>query len=128
VDLRTCPPRARKTTCLAPPPDDGAERRLTPRFRCRLNCYCSPITLTQRIAPWTAFVQDVSSDGIQLVFGHPVPAGTFLCVTLLTPPGQFVRQLRARVIRSRRSEQSPYWTIGCSLNPELSNPELDALL
>ena len=48
----TCLPRARKTTCLAPPRLDSPERREAPRYRCRLNCLCSTISLARKLPAW----------------------------------------------------------------------------
>ena len=118
-------PRARKTTFLAPP-SARPDRRSAPRYRCRWNCNCSSISLTKKFVPWNASVNDISADGIQLAFSHPIPLGTFLAINLLSTPGQLVRQLRGRVVRSKRHEQG--WIVGCALNPELSSNELDALL
>jgi hypothetical protein len=123
-------PRARKRTCLAPPPaSDSPDRRQTPRYRCRLTYECYPISLVPLQPLGTGQVADISTDGIRVLLGRPVPAGTFLALSLHTHPGQLVRQLRARVIRSSRpAPGSGQWIIGCKLSPVLSEAELDALL
>jgi hypothetical protein len=128
VTARMALPRRRKTTCLAPPPAQLKDRREAPRYRCRWRCYCSPIVITRQVPPWSGTVKDISVGGIQLEFGHPVPPGTFLAVHLQSTPGQFIPQLRARVIRSTRTERGMHWTIGCALNPALSTKDLDLLL
>jgi len=122
-------PRARKATCLAPPVSQEAlERRIAARYRCRLNCYYSPITLAPKGPPGMARVQDLSTDGIRLEAAHPLAPGTFLALSLQTLPGQFMRQLSARVIRLSRTAPGDRWIIGCHLTTELSEHELDALL
>ena len=122
-------PRARKATCLAPPSQGTArERRAMARYRCRLNCYYSPITLGPKGPPGMARVRDLSADGIRLEAVHPLPPGTFIALSLQTLPGQFMRQLRARVIRLSRAVHNDRWIVGCHLTTELSEQELDALL
>jgi hypothetical protein len=121
----TCLERARKPISLGLSPLDFLEE-LAPRDRCRLNCSCTTISLIRR-APWNTRVHDISADGIRLVLGHPLPPGTFLAVSLHSILGQFIRRVRACVIRSNRMD-ADNWIIGCSLNPELDDNELDALL
>lgn len=122
-------PRARKTTCLAPPPNgDSFERRQTPRYRCRLACSCDAITLNRLPSLGVGQVADISADGLRLLFGRPLPLGTFLALGVQTQPGELGRQLRAQVVRSSRNHNDPRWVIGCKFSPMLSETELDALL
>ena len=122
-------PRARKSTCLAFPCDDAApERRLTPRYRCRLPCACDAITLNKLPPLGFGQLEDISADGLRLIFGRPLPLGTFLSIDLRTPPGHLVTHLRAQVIRSARHGTDFRWIIGCKLSPMLSELELDDLL
>ncbi|OAI48708.1 hypothetical protein AYO44_18710 [Planctomycetaceae bacterium SCGC AG-212-F19] len=122
-------PRARKTTCLAPPPNiDSLERRQTPRYRCRLACSCDAITLNRLPTLGVGQLADISADGLRLIFGRPLPLGTFLALGLRTPPGELVTQLRAQVVHSTRHDTDFRWVIGCKLSPMLSEIELDDLL
>jgi hypothetical protein len=81
--------------------------------------------LTRPSTFWAAQIQDISAEGARLVLNHPVPAGSFLTIRMPPDSDEEMRMLRARVVRSIRRDESRQWVVGCIINPQLTDAELD---
>lgn len=89
-------------------------------------------TTCPMVAPVTqdfgeARIKDVSNEGIGLVLGHPVEAGTVLMVTLKNEAKKFFRIQLVEVVHSTQQAGGGYLIGGTFITP-LTYEELSTLL
>ena len=107
-------------------PEVDVDRRMASRFPCHREAWLHPVTLVQN-APWHAIVLDVSTHGIALAIERPVVTGTFFAIELPDELQGTVKRIRGRVVHATAQGHN-YWHIGCLLESELTNEEVQGLV
>jgi hypothetical protein len=118
-------PTGSKLTGNAQPP--GQERRARVRYPSGLETYCQPGMGQLESFWWTAKVRDISRTGLGLVVQRRFEPGTVLTAELQKAEDDFSCTLRLRVVHANPTEDGS-WVLGCLLEDELSEEQLNALL
>lgn len=114
------------------PPDrssadaDARDRRARVRYSSALETYCQPGTGSLETFWWLAKVRDVSRTGIGLVVPHRFDAGTLLTVEVQDPAEDYARTLHVHVVHAAALPEGG-WLLGCTLQTELSDDEIQRL-
>lgn len=109
----------------ASPVASPAERRAATRYPGSRITSSRIIALPSNI-PIRAKLRDISSSGLGLLVFGPLTKGTFLVVDL-QGAGKFFLRIRAHVVHATPHSEG-IWVLGCVLERELRQEELEALL
>jgi len=106
--------------------DLPAERRVWTRYAANRKTVNMSEGDTEEVS-WVARMQNLSRNGVSLIFRRPLELGTKLTVEFLVHGRESPIQLQVHVVRA---EQKPdgNWHLGCELVQELSEEELQVLL
>jgi hypothetical protein len=104
----------------------GATVRDARRYRCDLATLCRLIANPQEAGD-TAWVHDVSSTGIGLIYARELFAASSLTLRLRKNDQGGVILIGATVVHAT-PEVNGAWRIGCRLERELTEEELDSCL
>jgi hypothetical protein len=115
-----------------PVPSD-AERSDDRRTSLRHGCF---LPATYRCRSWwllsfaqEAVVCNISRHGVSLQTRRPQEVGTLLTIELSAPcAGAAVGRLQAKVVHTQRTPVLRDWVLGCALENELSEDEVQALI
>ena len=102
------------------------DRRSLPRFSPNPATTCE-IRDVDETATQSATVNNISSNGINIIVSTPIAPGTALILTLLNKTGPFVqRTVAVRVMRASQQADGNY-ALGCAFQSQLTGHELLAL-
>ena len=104
----------------------GQAVRAARRYRCDLATFCR-VMPAQIQGDDTGWVHDISTVGIGLIFGRELAAGSSLGLRLRKNDKSGTIAIGATVVHST-PEVNGSWRIGCVLERELSDEELDSCL
>ncbi|HEV3258792.1 MAG TPA: PilZ domain-containing protein [Gemmataceae bacterium] len=108
-------------------PEPIAERRIPVRRPCRLKGLCHGLHALADASWSDAQVYDISTEGIGLVLGGPVDAGTILELDLQNTAQTDSIPKLAHVTRTA-AQADGSWRVGCRFVRQLGDDELKALL
>jgi hypothetical protein len=108
---------------MSPLPND---RRVWTRYTANRRTVELSEADTEEIS-WVARIQDLSRNGLALIFKRPFELGARLTVEFLVSGGENPIQLQVEVVHAKPISTGE-WYVGCQLLQELSEAELEDLL
>jgi hypothetical protein len=105
------------------------ERRAFVRMASDLAANCRP-SPRRHDAGWLGKVRDISQNGLGLLLRHRFRPGTVLTVELRSNSGKLLRTVNVKVLRAAPcfAQGHDCWLLGCVLDQQLTEEELQALL
>ena len=105
----------------------SGERRIWVRQLCKLDGSCKVLVPDGAQQRWRARMRDISEGGVGLFLNRRFEVGTLLILELPSVDGQTAHLLLVRVLRLV-SLAIDKWFLGCSLNPDIDNEDVKALV
>lgn len=102
------------------------ERRLSPRYRCRVRGDCRPATANEVGNRWPVRVIDISGGGVGLLLSRRFEMGTLLAVELQRLPTRSNHMPLARVCRVVSADA--HWLLGCVWEGTVNSEDLQSLI
>ncbi len=106
----------------------GEERRACVRYLCQLDGTCQPAGHPTTGETWIGKLRDISATGVKLLINRRFEIGTLLLLELPRPGWDAIRMLLCRVVRVSKEPQGRDWDVGCILDRELSDDEVQSFL
>jgi CheY-like chemotaxis protein len=110
------------------PPFRGEERRACVRYLCQLDGSCQPIGQPTTGDSWLGKLRDISANGVKVLLNRRFEIGTLLVLELPRPGWDVSRMLLCRVVRVAKEPLGSDWEVGCTLDRELSDDEVQSFL
>ncbi len=106
----------------------GEERRACLRYLCQLDGTCQPVGHPTTGESWLGKLRDISATGVKVLVNRRFEIGTLLVLELPRPGWDASRMLLCRVVRVTKESLGRDWEVGCSLDRELSDDEVQSYL
>jgi CheY-like chemotaxis protein len=106
----------------------GEERRACVRYLCQLDGTCQPIGRPSTGESWLGKLLDISATGVKILINRRFEVGTLLAVELPRPGWEAAPILLCRVVRVAKEPVGRDWEVGCMLDRELSDDEVQSYL
>jgi len=116
---------------MTPPPLPdvrGDERRAYVRYLCHLDGTCQPAGQPTTGESWSGKLRDISATGVKILINRRFEVGTLLALELPRPGWDASRMLLCRVVRVSKEPVGHDWEVGCVLDRELSDDEVQSFL
>jgi len=106
----------------------GEERRAGVRYLCQLDGTCQPVGHPTTGESWVGKLRDISATGVKILINRRFEVGTLLVVELPRPGWEMTQMLLCRVVRVAKEPVGQDWEVGCTLDRELSDDEVQSYL
>jgi CheY-like chemotaxis protein len=117
-----------QTTPGPAPEFRGEERRACVRYLCHLDGTCQPVGHPSTGESWLGKLRDISATGVKILINRRFEVGTLLAVELPRPGWEATNMLLCRVVRITKDPVGHDWEVGCALDRELSDDEVQSYL